>query len=122
MAALFSTDHWPQLLLRAECVAVGAMAKPKERHLMLWQTPLLAITALVVSLYGTIKNDNSSSWQRQRAQLLKQLKQEDGKHLIVASYGLGHSVHNEWVYNDVDIDRDKMIFARAINSPQDCGS
>ena len=92
----------------------------KIGQLMLWQTPLLAITALVVSLYGTIKNDNSSSWQRQRAQLLKQLKQEDGKHLIVASYGLGHSVHNEWVYNEADIDRAKVIFARAINSTQDC--
>ena len=92
----------------------------KIGQLMLWQTPLLAITALLVSLYGTIKNDNSSSWQRHRAQLLKQLKQEDGKHLIVASYGLKHSVHNEWVYNEADIDRAKVIFARSINSTQDC--
>jgi hypothetical protein len=92
----------------------------KIGQLILWQTPVLAITALVVSLYGTIKSDNSSSWQRQRAQLLKQLKQEDGKHLIVASYGPGHSVHNEWVYNEADIDRAKVIFARAINHTQDC--
>jgi hypothetical protein len=87
---------------------------------MLWLTPLLAIAVLLVSLYRTIKNDSSSSWQEQRAHLLKQLKQEDGKHLIIVSYGPGHSVHNEWVYNEADIDGAKVIFARAINSREDC--
>jgi len=87
---------------------------------MLWLTPLVAIAALVVSLYGTIKKDSSSSWQEQRAHLLKQLKQEDGKHLIIVSYGPWHSVHNEWVYNEADIDSAKVVFARAINSREDC--
>ena len=36
--------------------------------------------------------------------LLKRLKQEDGKHLVVVSYGPGHSFQNEWVYNEADID------------------
>ena len=87
---------------------------------MLWLTPLLAIAALVGSLYGTIKTDNSSSWQEQRAQLLKRLKQQDGKHLVVVHYGPGHSLPNEWVYNEADIDHSKVVFARAINSTQDC--
>jgi hypothetical protein len=92
----------------------------KIGQLMLWMTPLLAIAALVVSLYGTIKRDNSSSWQEQRAQLLKRLKQEDGEHLVVVNYGPGHSFQNEWVYNEADIDRAKVIFARAINKREDC--
>jgi hypothetical protein len=92
----------------------------KIGQLMLWLTPLLAIAVLVVSLYGTIKKDNSSSWQEQRAQVLRELKQEDGKHLIVVSYGPGHSFQNEWVYNEADIDHSKVVFARAINSTQDC--
>ena len=33
---------------------------------------------------------------------------------------LGHSFHNEWVYNEADIDGAKVIFARAMNSRQDC--
>ena len=92
----------------------------KVGELLLWLTPLLAIATLVISLYGTIKKDNSLSWQQQRAQLLKQLKQEDGKHLIVVSYGAGHSVHNEWVYNEADIDGARVVFARGINNKQDC--
>jgi hypothetical protein len=92
----------------------------KIGQLMLWLTPLLAIAALVVSLYGTIKKDNSSSWQEQRAQLLKRLKQEDGEHLVVLNYGPGHSFQNEWVYNEADIDHSKVVFARAIDTTQDC--
>ncbi len=92
----------------------------KTGPFMLWLTPLLAIAVLLVSLYRTIENDSSSSWQDQRAHLLKQLKQEDGKHLIIVSYGPGHSFHDEWVYNEADIDSAKVIFARAMNSRQDC--
>jgi hypothetical protein len=83
-------------------------------------TPLLAIAALLVSLHGTIKKASSSMWPNQRAQLLQQLKQKDGKHLVIVSYGPGHSFHDEWVYNEADIDRSKVLFARAINNTQDC--
>jgi len=88
--------------------------------LILWLTPLLAIAALLAFLHGAIKKDNSSSWHEQRAQLLKRLKQEDGDHLVVVNYGPGHSLPNEWVYNEADIDHSKVVFARAINSTQDC--
>jgi hypothetical protein len=91
-------------------------------HFVLRLTPILMITALVTSLYVSIKKDTSSSWQIQRAQLLEQLKHEDGEHLhlIVVSYGPRHSFHNEWVYNEADIDHSKVVFARAMNSTQNC--
>jgi hypothetical protein len=89
-------------------------------HLVLRWTVFLAIITFLALLYEAIKKDKSSSWQGQRGKLLDQLTQEDGKHLIVVSYGPGHSVHNEWVYNEADIDHSKLVFARAINSTQDC--
>jgi hypothetical protein len=92
----------------------------KIGQLVLWLTPLLAIAGLVVSVYGAIQKDSSSSWHEQRAQLLKRLKQEDEEHLVVVNYGPEHSVHKEWVYNEADIDHSKVVFARAINSTQDC--
>ena len=87
---------------------------------MLRLTLLLAVVALLVSLHGTIKKASSSLWTNQRVQLLQQLKQKDGKHLIVVSYGRRHSFHDEWVYNEADIDGARVVFARAINSRQDC--
>jgi hypothetical protein len=92
----------------------------KIGQLMLWLTPLLAIAALVVISYGAINSDNSSAWHEQRAQLLKRLKQKDGEHLVIVNYGPKHSFHNEWVYNEADIDHSKVVFARAINTTQDC--
>jgi hypothetical protein len=83
-------------------------------------TLMLAVTALVMRVHLTSTSERSMSWHIQRAQLLKQLQHEDGEHLIVVRYGPEHSVHNEWVYNEADIDRSKVIFARAINTTQDC--
>lgn len=83
-------------------------------HLMLWLTPILAVAAVVMSLYGSAK-EKSSSWHMQRARLLKELKQEDGKHLVIVSYGPQHSSHQEWVYNEADIDNAKVIWARSMD-------
>jgi hypothetical protein len=88
--------------------------------LILGLTLLLAIAALLVSVHATIKNETSATWQNRRTQILKQLKQKDGKHLVIVSYGPRHSFHDEWVYNKADIDGAKVVFARAMNSRQDC--
>ena len=87
---------------------------------MLWLLPCLAIAALVAPVVsGTIK-DNSSAWHLQRARLLVQLDQEQGQHLIIVKYGPLHSVNNEWVYNEAEIDRAKVIWARDMNAAQNC--
>ena len=87
---------------------------------ILWLVPLLAIVALGNSLYGRINEDGSSAWHIQRARLVRHLTQEGGKHLIIVSYGTRHSFHNEWVYNEADIDGGKVIFARQLDRVQDC--
>jgi hypothetical protein len=94
--------------------------KRKIALLIIWLMPLLALAALVASLYARARKDASINWHIQRAQLIDQLKRDDGQHLVVVNYGPGHSVHNEWVYNEADIDRAKVVFARAMNSKQDC--
>jgi hypothetical protein len=87
---------------------------------MLWLVPFLCAVLVFSFLYALMNKDDSPAWQNQRAELLKQLNQKDGKHLVVISYGSRHSFLDEWVYNDADIDRAKVIFARAINNTQDC--
>lgn len=87
---------------------------------MLRLTLFLAIAALLVSFYETIRKESSATWQNRRGQLVKHLKQQDGKHLVVVNYGTRHSYHDEWVYNEADIDGAKVVFARAMNSSQDC--
>ena len=52
------------------------------------------------------------SWHLERARLLEEMKQKPGDHLIIVRYGEGHSSHNEWVFNEADIDAAKVVWAR----------
>lgn len=50
--------------------------------------------------------------QRDREPLLRKLEAEPGQHLVIVHYDLTSYDTSEWVYNDPDIDRAKVIFAR----------
>jgi hypothetical protein len=86
---------------------------------ILWLLPVSAALLVALSLYRDNRHDPSSDWHVQRARLLDQMKQRQGKHLILVSYGPRHSFHEEWVYNPADIDAAKVVWARRMNSAQD---
>jgi len=47
-----------------------------------------------------------------RSRMLAKLEEGPGRHLIIVRYAVSHSVHDEWVYNDSDIDGAKVVWAR----------
>lgn len=47
-----------------------------------------------------------------RPRLIANLEQQGGRHLIVVRYTPAHSFHDEWVYNDADIDGSPVVWAR----------
>jgi hypothetical protein len=53
-----------------------------------------------------------SAWSIQRARIQQQLKNDKDRHLVIVRYADGHSSHNEWVYNEADIDNSKVVWAR----------
>jgi len=55
----------------------------------------------------------------QRASILKNLQSQPGRHLIMVRYGHPHYIHDEWVYNDADIDSAKVAWARELGNDQD---
>ena len=85
-----------------------------------WLVPLLAAVGLVASWCWTITRDDPSAWQNQRAKLIEQLKQQDGRHVIIVSYGSNHSSPEEWVYNEADIDGAQVVWARGMDEDQNC--
>jgi hypothetical protein len=70
----------------------------------------LAVSSILFS--AQLACAKSGGWSTERARLLAALKREGGRHLIFVRYGPEHSVHDEWVYNEADIDGSPVVWAR----------
>jgi hypothetical protein len=55
-------------------------------------------------------------WAAARAEFERQRRQDGGRHLVVVRYGEGHSFHEEWVYNEADIDAAPVVWAREMGA------
>jgi len=83
----------------------------------------LPLLALIVSAITPIFLDapyDAFTPARQRARLLRQLNEREGKHLVLVKYGPNHVPHAEWVYNEADINGSKIVWARAMDPTEDC--
>ena len=54
----------------------------------------------------------------ERAVLTEKLQHLPGKHLVIVRYAELHNPHNEWVFNDADIDGGKIVWARDLGPAQ----
>lgn len=61
---------------------------------------------LACALHARPDKDNYA-----RAQMIENLNQQGGLHLILVRYSSDHSPHNEWVYNEGDIDHARVVWA-----------
>ena len=79
---------------------------------------LACVLALVVTNVRWLTADlNTTRWAANRADLIATLKQIHGTHLVVVRYGPRHSPHQEWVYNEADIDHAPIVWAREMDRP-----
>ena len=56
----------------------------------------------------------------QRAEILSRLQREEGKQLVIVRMGPHKSPHEPWVYNEADIDAAKVVWAREMDSGENC--
>jgi hypothetical protein len=102
------------------------------RHVRLWRWRgrhlgrSLVRVALVACVIGfvvttirivtpTAEGLDLRQWAANRAATIESLKQQGGQHLIVVRYGPRHSSHQEWVYNEADIDHSRVVWAREMD-------
>ena len=99
------------------------------RHLWLWHwrgqpygaavvraIPVICCALIILRVTAVVAGAPiEPRWPRgnlERAAILKQLQNSPGQHLVIVSYGPGHELDHEWVYNAADIDAAKVVWAR----------
>lgn len=107
------------------------IAAQAMRHLRLWRyrgrrvgvglTRVIGIFAALAVPYHAVQaiRDPSTlslydSPVQERAPILRQLESQPGKQLVIVRYSTEHSPHEEWVYNEADIEGAKVVWAREI--------
>jgi hypothetical protein len=100
------------------------------RSLRLWRRPgkpmglclgraFVLLTGVSAIFFGfQFTQESAKGWHSQRTQILTQLSQQPGRHLILVRYHPGHCLHEEWVYNAADIDNAEVVWAREMQPEQ----
>ncbi|MBF0216047.1 MAG: hypothetical protein HQL30_03520 [Candidatus Omnitrophica bacterium] len=75
---------------------------------------LLAVLLFIGGVVNLRKDRNSEIYLhgKERAKIERYLEKTGKKHLVVVKYLSGHTVHEEWVYNNADIDASSVVWAR----------
>jgi hypothetical protein len=128
-AAVWSNPHYASPLT---CV-IFALLVQSIRHLRAWRISgrpvgVAVATAAVLLLALQVAGDvlerkcDELSWtcggDASRAALQKRLENLAGKHLIMVRYEMDHNIHDEWVFNQADIDGAKVLWARELDAKQ----
>lgn len=85
---------------------------------------VLAIAIAIGFFTGAIYRDaapldRDSKRVEQSALIASDPSLQTGKHLIFVQYSAGHLIHDEWVYNNADIDNCRIIWARFMGPTAD---
>jgi hypothetical protein len=132
VALLLETWHQPHyaapITALIFAVSLEAMRNLYEWRWQDWPVGRWAVTASiflcllsgVIGAVGLVTKDTDYvQFGFYRALMMSELKQLGGKHLIVVRYSPQHNPHEEWVYNEADIDNSAVVWAREMDRDED---
>jgi hypothetical protein len=73
---------------------------------------VLTLHLLAAATWLTTRDRSREGWNFARADLIASAAASGEKHLLIVRPGPGYYAHNEWVYNDADIDASPVVWAR----------
>jgi hypothetical protein len=90
---------------------------PQTGRLAAWTLVVICFTSFA-AVYALELRSSRAAETLPRARILAQLKETNGRHLVIVRYGPDHAFNEEWVYNEADIDGAKVVWAREMDSAQ----
>ena len=90
-------------------------SKPAGRVILTGLLLAIAASAVATVAGAMLSPRFISSTATPRGQVLERLKKRGGKHLVLVRYGRQHEFHWGIVYNDADIDRSPVVWARSLD-------
>ncbi|HXW93574.1 MAG TPA: hypothetical protein VEK33_23695 [Terriglobales bacterium] len=126
---VLSTETWihPHYLAPATSLFYLAVLQ-SMRHLRQWRCrgrsigralvraiPISCCALVLLRLMAIAAHMGIETWPHgdlDRARILSKLKNLPGQQLVIVRYATTHNPHQEWVYNDADIDHAKVVWAR----------
>jgi uncharacterized protein (TIGR03437 family) len=90
-------------------------SRPVGRVILAGLLLAIAASALATVAGAMLSPRFISSTATPRGQVLERLKKRGGKHLVLVRYGPQHEFHWGIVYNDADIDRSPVVWARSLD-------
>ena len=85
--------------------------------------PVVCLAMVILRLVAISAHaDLEPPWPRgnlSRMNILQQLGNLPGQHLVLVRYAANHNPNNEWVYNAADIDHAKVVWAREMGPGDD---
>jgi hypothetical protein len=131
LLATFVQQTWVQPHYAAPLTGLlFAVVLQAMRHMQLWRwrgrptgrfivrtIPVIFVVSLGVLLASQIRAD-SDSLHLQRDRMLTELNKNGERHLVIVRYAPRHRLDWECVYNEADIDRAKVVWAREMDQAQ----
>jgi hypothetical protein len=79
---------------------------------------VLATAFFALTTCRMVGSWTESGFAYRRARILADLRSSDERDLVVVRYSANHNYHQEWVYNDADIDSSPVVWAREMDQEQ----
>ena len=104
------------LILLVQAIRHLRRAQIQRKPVGIFLTRLIVLLAIdwTVIQAGQAARHPIGGWAIHRASMVRTLKSVPGKHLVLVRYQPNHNVHQEWVYNEADIDHSRIVWAREI--------
>lgn len=118
----YAAPAGPALLLLAvqgiRHLRIRTRRRTTRRSLLIRALVLTQLFGFLPAVCGHVLQ-GPNAFAARRAEMVRHLQTSPERHLIIVRYWPEHNIHQEWVYNEANIEAAKIVWARSMHSRAD---